>query len=249
MKKKVINWIVLLIAIVGFCISGYKIYEILSEYWKGSSEYERLRDITIQTEVKDGIPSNDLPFTVDFEVLLSMNPDTVGWIRFAEPKEISYPVVRGTDNEKYLNKTFEGKKNAAGALFEDYRNATDFSDRNTFIYGHNMKNGSMFGQLRKYRDSAYCEENPYFYIYTPDGKVSTYQIFAVGIVEDTTRSYTRFFSDDEEFLEYIDYIRGISRYKSDVEIVAESKVVSLSTCTNRSETERMVVHGVKIHEE
>ena len=111
-----------------------------------------------------------------------------------------------------------------------------------------MKNGSMFGQLRKYKTKDYYEQNPYFYIYTPDGKEVKYQIFAVCIVEDTSRSYTRFYNTDAEYLDYLNYVKSIARYDTGVELNAESKIVSLSTCTNVSETQRLLVHGVKIGE-
>ena len=130
----------------------------------------------------------------------------------------------------------------------DVVNNGEFADRNTFIYGHNMKNGSMFGQLRKFKTKDYYEQNPYFYIYTPDGKEVKYQIFAVCIVEDTSRSYTRFYNSDEEYVYYLKYLKSIARYDTGVEVNAESKVVSLSTCTNVSETQRLLVHGVKIGE-
>ena len=130
----------------------------------------------------------------------------------------------------------------------DVANDGEFSDRNTFVYGHNMKNGSMFGQLRKFKTKDYYEQNPYFYIYTPDGEEVKYQIFAVCIVEDTSKSYTRFYNSDEEYIDYLQYIKSIALYDTGVRLDAEAKIVSLSTCTNVSETQRLLVHGVKISE-
>ena len=251
-KKKtagqIVSNVILVIAVGVFLFSGFKLYGIFSEYRKGESEYNSLKDIAIQTnapEVSEEVPEE---FKVDFEKLKGINPDVVGWIRFDEPSQISYPVVKGPDNDKYLKTTFEGKRNAAGSLFMDVDNEADFSDKNTFIYGHNMKNGSMFGQLRKYKTKSFCEENPYFYIYTLDGKVSTYQVFSVCIVKDISRSYVKQYSGTEDFQDYIDYIRGISKYNVDVEVTGESQIVSLSTCTNVSDDERLLVHGVKVNE-
>lgn len=251
-KGNLVSNIVLVIAIAIFLFSGYKLYTIYSEYNKGDSEYESIEKevITIKTpEVEEGEETEEKPiFTVDFDKLLSINKETVAWIRFDEPSKINYPVVHGTDNDKYLKTTFEGKKNAAGTLFVDVNNAGDFSDRNTFIYGHNMKNGSMFGRLRKYKDADFCKQNPYFYIYTPDGKEVKYQVFAACIVEDTSESYKKFYADDNEYLEYLKYIKSIARYDTGVEVTADSQIVSLSTCTNVTETQRLLVHGVKIEE-
>lgn len=257
MKKKktlsnILSNIVLVVAAGVFIFSGYKLYTIFSGYQEGSGEYKEIKKIATEKstppEMMDDLQEEDLPFEVDFQALQEINKDVVGWIRFDEPRKISYPVVKGDDNEKYLNTTFEGKKNKVGALFVDYCNAGDFSDRNTFVYGHNMKDGSMFGQLRKYKDKSFCEENPYFYIYTLDGREITYQVFAVSIVNDASESYKKSFDNDGEFLQYIEYIRSISRFTSDLEIGEESKIVSLSTCTNASEDERLLVHGVKIEE-
>lgn len=251
-KGQMVSNSILVIAIAVFLFSGYKLYEIFSEYNKGETEYENIQDLVIKknpAEKTEGDASQEEAiFSVDFEKLKEMNSETVAWIRFDEPSQISYPVVKGPDNDKYLRTTFEGKKNSAGTLFVDVDNSEDFTDRNTFIYGHNMKNGSMFGQLRKYKNKEFGKEHPYFYIYTPDGKEATYQVFAVSVVKDTSESYKKWYNTEEEFLDYIKYIRSIAGYKTDVEVGADSKIVSLSTCTNVSDDERLLVHGVKIHE-
>lgn len=256
-KRSMLSNIILVIALAVFAFSAYKLISIYSEYHKGDREYDNLVEeaIGVQTpkaeeteEQEAQKPKVHASLKVDFNKLKKTNKDMVAWIQFDEPEKISYPVVRGVDNDKYLSTTFEGKKNSSGAIFMDVLNAGDFSDRNTFLYGHNMKNGSMFGQLRKFKTKDYYEQNPYFYIYTPNGKEVKYQIFAVCIVEDTSRSYTRFFNADDEYLDYLKYIKSIARYDTGVEVNAESKIVSLSTCTNVSETQRLLVHGVKIGE-
>ena len=245
-KKRIsIHTIVLIFAIGIFVYSGCKLFLIISEYQKGNKEYEAIVEevvVELAQEAEDTEPR----FQVDFEKLKKMNSEVVGWIRFDEPEQISYPLVHTKDNAKYLKTTFEGKSNSAGTLFVDADNAGDFSDQNTFIYGHNMKNGSMFGQLRKYKDASFCAENPYFYIYTPDGEEAKYQIFAVCIVEDTSASYDKHYETEEEFLRYLNHVCQNARYGTSVELSANSKIVSLSTCTNASETQRLLVHGVKL---
>ena len=96
-----------MIAIVVFAVSAYKLYGIFSEYNKGDKEYQKIQDLVINTEKKDD--TKEEAFSVDFEKLLEMNSDVVGWIRFDEPSEINYPVVQGRDNEEYLKRTFEAK--------------------------------------------------------------------------------------------------------------------------------------------
>lgn len=250
-KKKggsnIVSNIILVIAIVVFAVSAYKLYGIFSEYNKGDKEYQKIQDLVINTEKKDD--TKEETFSVDFEKLLEMNSDVVGWIRFDEPSEINYPVVQGRDNEEYLKRTFEANTNKLGTLFVDVNNPGDFSGRNTFIYGHNMKNGSMFAQLLKYKDDSFYKEHPYFYIYTPDGKVRTYEIFSAGVVKDTSDSYIMDYADDAAFQTYIDYIKQQSAYSTSAEVTTASKIVSLSTCTNVRDDERFLVHGVMIKEE
>lgn len=250
-KKKggsnIVSNIILVIAIVVFAVSAYKLYGIFSEYNKGDKEYQKIQDLVINTEKKDD--TKEETFSVDFEKLLEINSDVVGWIRFDEPSEINYPVVQGRDNEEYLKRTFEANTNKLGTLFVDVNNPGDFSGRNTFIYGHNMKNGSMFAQLLKYKDDSFYKEHPYFYIYTPDGKVRTYEIFSAGVVKDTSDSYIMDYADDAAFHTYIDYIKQQSAYPTSAEVTTASKIVSLSTCTNVRDDERFLVHGVMIKEE
>jgi sortase B len=262
-KKHIVSNIALVIAATVFLYSAYQLVTIFMEYNKGEQEYKEILDEVITEVLETDNQESQQPqvtpeepekrtehkvLKVDFKKLQSTNPDTVAWISFDEPAKINYPVVRANDNDKSLTSTFVGKKNASGAIFMDAVNSGDFSNTNTFIYGHNMKNGSMFGQLRKYKNEAFYREYPFFYIYMPDGREVKYQIFAVGIVEDASESYRKHYMDDADYLKYLQYIQSISKYKTGVEVTAESDIVSLSTCTNVTETQRLLVHGVKVSE-
>ena len=246
---KIITNIFLGIAILVFCYSAVQIWSIYSEYNKGEKEYDGLQQlVTQEVEKENGDGEEDTSFSIDFMTLKDINPDIVAWIRFDEPKEINYPIVQGSDNDKYIDTSFRGEKNKAGAIFMEVRNHSDFTDRNTFIYGHNMKNGTMFAELMKYRDREYHRENPYFYIYTPDGREIKYEIFSASVVNDDADSYIIQYNSDEEFLNYLDIIKQASGYATGVSVSVDSKIVSLSTCTNRVDVERFLVHGVKIEE-
>ena len=182
---------------------------------------------------------------MDFDALMKENSDTVAWIRFDEPSIISYPVVKSSDNVEYLTKTFTANDNKLGAIFMDMRNSSDFSDRNTFIYGHHLNvGGEMFSELLKYESESFCKENPNFYIYTPDGKVRTYTIFSAGVVKDTADNYKIQYATDAEYEEYLRLCQDSSNYTVDVELNAQSQIVSLSTCTNIRDDERFLVQGV-----
>ena len=102
----------------------------------------------------------------------------------------------------------------------------------------------MFSQLNEYEDEGFCQKHPYFYIYTPDGKIRTYQIFCAGVVEDDAKNYTKIFATEEDFVQFLEDCRASSDYTVDVELGAQSKIVTLSTCTNVNDEERFIVQGV-----
>lgn len=242
-KKIVASNIVIVIAAIIFVFSAFKLISMLSKYYKADKEYDNIAENVIEDSESEKQKGQAL-LNVDFNELKQINQDVVGWIHFENP-DISYPIVKGEDNAKYLKTTFEKKKNSAGAIFMDVLNNGEFADPNTFIYGHNMKNGSMFAQLHKFKSEDYYEQNPYFYIYTPNGKEVKYQIFAVCLVNGNSQSYTRFYDSDTEFENYLEYEKSIALYDTGVELNKESQIVSLSTC---SSTQRLLVHGVKVSE-
>ena len=235
--------VVLIAAVCVFVFSLYQLVMTLVPYYTGGQEYDQIRDLAITTE------DNGEGFSVDFDALLEQNADTVAWIRFDEPSQINYPVVKSADNTDYLTKTFVANDNKLGAIFMDYRNNSDFSDRNTFIYGHHLNvGGEMFSELLQYEDESFCKEHPNFYIYTPDGKVRMYTIFSAGVVKDTADNYNITYESDEAFTEYLNICKESSNYQVDVELNAQSKIVSLSTCTNVRDDERFLVQGVLTEE-
>lgn len=242
-KMSLLSTIVLIVALVVFCVSAFQLFQIFKGYHSGRSEYSEVRDIAIKNEDKED------EFTVDFEELKKLNPDTIGWIRFyPEPKEISYPVVQAADNDKYLHKTFSANENTLGAIFVNAYNNADFSDKNTIVYGHRMKDGSMFRHLEDYEEKDFWKDNPYFYIYTVDGRKLTYHIYSVGQVVDTSDVYLTQFSTDEEYEAFLQVSRQ-SMYDTGVEVTKDDRVVTLSTCTSASDNHRFVVCGVLEKEE
>ena len=249
--QRFLSNLILICAIAIFAVSAYKLITIGLGYQEGRSEYEEIKDLVVQYEEKqDGTEEKEEKFRVDFDKLMEINADTIGWIRFyPEPSIINYPVVQGKDNDLYLHKTFSANENTLGAIFLDTNCSKEFTDRNSIIYGHRMKDGSMFRKLEDYKDKKFWEENPYFYIYTPDGKEITYHIYSVGVVEDDAETYKLSFSDDSQFQSFIDYTYSTADYDTGVEVTVEDQVVTLSTCTAASDEHRFVVHGVKIGED
>lgn len=170
--------------------AGVWIYQIISEYQTAEREYEQLQEyVKVEKNTRD--PENTKPnvveddkegekqeetVTVDFASLQAINPDIVAWLRI--PGVLEYPVVRGEDNSYYLNHTVQKTYNIAGSIFLDYRNERDFSDSKNIIYGHNMKDGSMFHVLRNYQDIDFFQEHTNMEVYLPDGRGLNYQITA-----------------------------------------------------------------------
>ena len=252
MKRKH-NWILggLLLAAVGlFLFSAVKLIQIYLEYQKGTDAYEELQDFVEkpnETEKAGGTDtgadsSEANPWLqIDFNGLKNQNQDVVGWIQIPA-LEISYPVVQGTDNSYYLSHLFSSESNSNGSIFVDFHNKSDFVDQNTIIYGHNMKNGSMFGTLDRYEDEALYEQNPFFYVYVPDN-ILVYQIFSCYAGQTGSSAYTYAFSDVNEFRSFVETIRGYAGYDTKVEITESDKIVTLSTCVNSRRDYRYLVHG------
>ncbi len=255
-KKKqsgnIVSNIVLVIAIAVFCVSGFQLFKIFKGYYDGRSEYDKVRELAVEDENPDeGEDGGDaLRFNVDFDELLRINPDTIGWIRFApEPSIINYPVVQGKDNDEYLHKTFSANENTLGAIFLNVDNNPNFNDKNSIVYGHRMRDGSMFRHIQDYDNKAFWEANPYFYIYTKDGRELTYKVSSMGEVEDTSECYRTEFGTDEDFQKFLDMTKQISMYDTGVEVTTNDRIVTLSTCTSASDNHRFVVRGVRVTEE
>ena len=244
-KKKtagIFSTIILVVALAVFCFSAFQLFKILKGYHDGRSEYDKVRKLAVEEKKSDG----EDQFSVNFDELMKMNPDTIGWIRFhPEPSQISYPIVKGKDNSEYLKKTFSANENTLGAIFLNVDNNADFMDKNTIIYGHRMKDGSMFRHLQDYEEKSFWESNPYFYIYTPDGREITYHIYSAGQVEDTSDTYLTSFESEEAYQSFLNMTKEASLYDTGMELNAQSAIVTLSTCTSASDNHRFVVRGVK----
>lgn len=256
-KKKrgmLISNIILVIALIVFCVSGFQLLKIGKGYLDGRSEYDKVRKLAVtedkeKSENKDGSEDKGDGFSVDFQKLLKINPDTIAWIRFPkEPSQINYPVVQGKDNSWYLKKTFSANENTLGAIFLNVDNKKDFSDKNSVIYGHRMRDGSMFRHLQDYDTKEFWKSNPYFYIYTVDGRILKYHIYSAGQVVDTSETYQTTFGTDEEYQSFLDMTKSSSLYDTGVEVTTDDTIVTLSTCTSASDNHRFVVRGVKEEE-
>ena len=255
MEKKagsVIYKIVIALAAAVFLFAAFKLFTAGFQYFLAAKEYRGIASDAGMDDVNKGdTPEEELTLedvgTVDFEELLKVNPDTVGWIRFPNPDTINYPIVHSKDNAEYLYRTFNGKDNGSGTIFMDMGCSDKFGDYNTLIYGHNMNDGSMFAKLMKYEDEEYFKKNPYFYIYTLNGTVYRLKVMSVMKTDDKSEAYTRDFASDTAFKTFVKKMLSNSIYDTGVEAEDVEKMVTLSTCTNRASNERWLVQGAVVN--
>lgn len=239
-KGGIISGIILIIALIVFCVSGFNLIRYGKGYLAGRSEYRKIRELAIENE--EGAAGG---FIVNFDELYAINPDTVGWIRFyPEPATINYPLVQGQDNDEYLHKTFSEGENTLGAVFVAAENRANLLDKNTIIYGHRMNDRSMFYHLEDYMDPEFCKQNPYFYIYTPDGVEHTYRVYSVSVVDEFSDTYITKFASTEKYKEFLKMTKETALYDTGVEVGTDDRIVTLSTCTSASDSNRNVVRGV-----
>ena len=179
----------------------------------------------------------------DWNAMTAINSDVVGWIRFDNPARINYPIVKGDSNQYYLNHDWQKNYLVAGSIFMHKTNDREFADQNTILYGHRMRGGSMFGGITEYTSQEFLDNNPYFYVYTPDGKTRTYEIVAYAEVEDGSDAYlTRFKTGDERTAHY-DFILKHAKTKRDVALTEYDTTMLLSSCASYGYYNRMVLLG------
>lgn len=225
-----------------FIWAAVNLADILINYWDGDKIYSQAEQyFTYEEPDKDKGEKETSKYTVDINGLSKINPDIVAWIYIKDTK-VSYPLLHCKDNEKYLKRTFNNKKSDFGSIFIDFRNSKDLTDRYSLIYGHNTKNGSMFGSLKKYKDINYYKEHPKILIIYAD-KLYEYEIFSAYTTLTDSPAYNFFYTTDSEYQAFLDKLAGFSVIDTGISPTAKDKVITLSTCTSRAENERFVVHA------
>ncbi len=188
---------------------------------------------------------------VDFTALLEENPDIYAWVYIPEIG-IDYPVLQHpTDDAYYLEHNLDGSAGLPGTIYTESVNSKDFTDPNTVLYGHNMKNGTMFGALHDLEDGQVFEETQYIYIYTPE-QTYVYQIFAAYEYNAIHLIYNFDLNNKEIFQNYLDQIfeiRDMNMHIRDgVEVNADHHIITLSTCVSGQKNKRFLVQGVLLND-
>lgn len=244
--------------------AGVVLFLTLREYSEGEKTYIGLKEYVFLPEetsaprapadsAGEGTPapegeSTEEPFvdtgapSVDFAGLQALNPDIVGWI-YSAGTPINYPVVQGDTNEEYLYHMVDGTANRCGSIFLDSMSDNQFQDANTVIHGHNMNNGSMFSELKKYAKQEYYDSHPRMWLVTPDRTYSI-EIFAGFVTETDSDVWRLTFSTEEDFAGWKSEMAKKSYFSSKIFPAEGEKVVTLSTCSYEFTNAHFVVLGV-----
>jgi sortase B len=176
-----------------------------------------------------------------FNPLLEVNDDVIGWVRI-DDTAIDYPVVQSDDNEYYLGRDLHKKDNVNGSIFMDYRNRIEQPAAHWILYGHNMKNKTMFMSLLNY-ESRWYFDNHSIIVFDTLYDDKKWQVFSAYFT-DTNDDYLRTdFPDDGDFLSFIQDLQGKSLHRTDTELSANDSILTLSTCSNSNDDARFVVHA------
>jgi len=255
--------ILTLICLAVFLFSAWKLVGIFQEYREAEQLYEETAmeymkvipaEESDEEDKEHAVPVKpkkpQAPIEVDFSNLLKINSDIIGWI-YMEDTVVNYPLLQGENNFYYLDKTLYKKYLASGSIYLDCDNEPDFSDAHSIIFGHNMKNHTMFGDLSDLRDEDYLKEHPYVDLILTDGTWLRYEIFSMyrAHVEDGTyRAPLNKAKNFEPFMELVTSKNMHAGSDLDLpEVQAGDKVLTLSTCTEDSaDYERFVVHALLI---
>lgn len=245
----VIRYTIMAVAAAVFLYSGFMLLKIYLGYKQGNDIYKSIAN-TVLTPVNqnsDDPGDGQLPFKYNHQALLDINSEGIGYL-YIPSISIQLPLVQGTDNDYYLTHTFNRTYNGAGTLFEDYRISNGIAANHVILYGHNMKNGSMFAGLSKYLTPSFYQTqgNDVFYIYTQN-KLIQYKIFSIYISEPISDTYNFNFTNVNALRDYANSMKKLSNYDTGVDISNTNQVVTLSTCTSDG-TQRIIVQGTYVGE-
>lgn len=258
MKKKYAVKIFNIIFIAVFLFSAFNIAKIYYDYNKADNTYNYLQQEYVkentgytqiqenegnepeQTEETEPPEGTKLPVKIDFDSLSERNGDVIGWL-YCPETAMNYPVAQGKDNNQYLRHDLDGNYIISGTIFADYRNAAPGEDTNYIIYGHNMRNATMFSILTKYKDQSYYEQHPVMYYLTPD-KNYKIELFAGLVVRRDDKIYLPDMPKDEFNTLLEEYIEK-STFKTDIELNENDIIVTLSTCSYEFDHARYILIG------
>ena len=238
--KKLRTTLIIILSVI-FAVSAFHIIKITHDYKTADKTNIEIREQFVQmieptTEWTAENEKIQMPICIDFDALKQENNDIIGWI-YCPDTPINYPVVKGKDNNQYLRADLKGKYLVSGTIFADYRNNEVGEDKNYIVYGHNMKNSTMFGTLVKYKDQTYYDSHPILYFLTPERNYII-ELIAGAVVKRDSDIYQTAPTDNT-----IADIMAKSTFNSAVEIGNGENIITLSTCSYEFNNARYVVIG------
>ena len=241
-KKKVL--IINIIQILLIVVLVYSAIHIAIWYKNNESNKEIIKETLKTVKINDDTKTKQ-KYEVDFKELKNKNSDTIAWLK-VENTNIEFPIVKANDNSYYLSHNFNKEYNKAGWIFADYKNKFDTTDKNIVIYGHNMRDNSMFGSLKDVIKKEWYnnESNKYITLITEE-EYHIYEVFSVYQIESEDY-YIKTNFKNNEFEEFINTIKERSKKDFNVKVTKDDNILTLSTCANNNKY-RVVLHAKKTY--
>ena len=237
-KKIIVNLIIFALLFSVLIYSGIKIFNWYKDKTSNNERAEQIKNSVIVEE-------NKIDYRVDFNKLKEQNQETVAWIK-VNGTNVDYPVVKTTNNIFYLSHSFDKSNNIAGWIFADYKNQFNGTDKNMVIYGHNMRDSTMFGSLKNILNSDwYDNEENYKIILNMKNEEYIYKVFSIYKIESEDYYIKTDFNSDNEFEKFVNTIKQRSVKKFDIDVSNTDSILTLSTCANNNKY-RVVLHAKKI---
>ena len=239
--KNIIIFLLFIIFVSVMIFSGMKIFNWVKENKESSDITKEIQNF-VSTDENTNTADN---YKVDFESLKKKNPDTVAWLK-VKGTNIEYPVVKTNDNEYYMTHSFDKSKNSAGWIFMDYRNKLKGKNENMVIYGHNRRDGSMFGTLKKVLTEGWLNNADNFIIpFVTEKEETQYQVFSVYKIEKEDYYITTNFKTEAAFQEFINKVKSRSIKNFGETPCTDDSILTLSTCADNDKY-RVVLHAKRI---
>lgn len=248
-------WGVIAALVVVIAVSLFMLGKTILGYASNRSDYNEVQNAAIIPRLPEATPAADvepvvqeteaseIPFDVDWQMLREENSEVIAWL-YCPDTVINYPVVQAVDNEKYLTVNFSGRENAGGALFADYASTVGIRASHLIIYGHNMKDNSMFGTLKEYVDEEYFKAHPIFYLLTPD-QAYRLELLDCLTIDATLDNYPTYFGENGSLESYVGRISSMAYWVNSEADWQNYQLVTMSTCTS-SDDERLILQGVLV---
>lgn len=231
--KKIISKLITIICLGVFVFAAHGLFDIFMDYYQNRKMMNNVQEtfykaVSAEEGSQQEKSGDSKTIRPGFEELLKHNPDVVGWITI-DGTQIDYPILQSSNNQTYLTKNYNDKESRAGSIFLDYRNDVETNELNTVVYGHRMKDGSMFQHLTKFLDKDFFEEHRTFEF---DTLYDSYEaeIFAVYNTLTDFNYIETDFADEAEYEQLLKDIQSVSKFDTEIDVTPNDRIITLSTC-------------------